>query len=117
MWAGVEIAGLEALSAQSDPVAVGLLLDTGLLALRDPGSAAASPDIGAALSVELRGLTVALFDRLAAKLRARLEVEEEEMPLAGLLEGGMRYAAGKIALEKHGNAAPALLFAGADGLL
>ncbi|MEI2386231.1 DUF1688 family protein [Breoghania sp. JC706] len=117
VWAGVEIVGLETLTACSDPQAVGLLFDLALLKRIGPAVTQTEPDIGDALVVESRGLTVALFDRLAAKVRERLGVTEEEMPLAGLLEGGMRYAAGKIALEKRDSAAPALLFAGADRLL
>ncbi|PTW62498.1 uncharacterized protein DUF1688 [Breoghania corrubedonensis] len=117
VWAGIEVVELETLTAQSDPVAIGLLLDTGILSLRTPHEKETSPDTGTAASVELRGLAVALCDRLAEKLRNRLGAGDEELPLVGLLEGGMRYAAGKIALEKRGSAAPVLLFAGADRLL
>ena len=65
---------------------------------------------------ELRAVTVALFDRLAEKLRLRFEVRAEEMPLAGLLEGAIRHAAGKIALEKRGTLVPMIQFGAPDGL-
>lgn len=117
VWAGIEISGLEELTAQSDPVAVSLLLDTGVMRPRVGEGDLSEPDISAPVVVEMRGLSVALFDRLASRLRVRFEAEPAEMPLAGLLEGGIRHAAGKIALEKRATAAPALLFAGADTLL
>ena len=51
----------------------GLLLDTGVLALRDAADARARrSDVGSELVVEWRALTVALLDELAPRVRAQL---------------------------------------------
>ena len=64
----------------------GLLLDTGVLALRDPADATRRHAVGSELVVEWRALTVALVDELAAHVRSRLG--RPELPLACVLEGG-----------------------------
>lgn len=117
VWAGVEIVGLEALTAQSDETAASLLIDTGVVSLRDETGEAELPPLSSPATIELRAVTVALFDRLAPLLRERLGVDADEMPLAGLLEGGIRQASGEIALEKRGEAARNRRFAGSDALL
>ncbi|WP_319772686.1 DUF1688 family protein [Breoghania sp.] len=116
VWAGVEITGLEDLTVGSDAAAVELLLDAGVVTLCDGPLQGGVIALDAPQAVELRAVTVALFDRLAEKLRMQLETNAEEMPLAGLLEGAIRYAAGKIALEKRGSLAPMIQFGAPDGL-
>ncbi|WP_321342843.1 DUF1688 family protein [Breoghania sp.] len=116
VWAGVEIAGLEDLTVGSDAAAASLLVDAGVVTL--PGGLPQNGlvAINAPLAVEVRAVTIALFDRLAERLRTRFEVGAEEMPLAGLLEGAIRHAGGKIALEKRGTSAPMIQFGAPDRL-
>ncbi|WP_321499540.1 DUF1688 family protein [Breoghania sp.] len=116
VWAGVEISGLEDLTINSDAPAAALLLDAGVVTLCDGPPQGGVIALDAPQAVELRAVTVALFDRLAEKLRLRFEVRAEEMPLAGLLEGAIRHAAGKIALEKRGTLVPMIQFGAPDGL-
>ena len=54
--------------------------------------------------VEWRALTLALLDRLAPLVRARLGTPD--LPLASILEGGTWAAGRRLADERRGGAAP-----------
>jgi hypothetical protein len=58
------------------------------------------------LVVEWRALTVALLDRLAPIVRARLGLGETEFPLAKLLEGGTWASGRRLAQARRGGAPP-----------
>jgi Protein of unknown function (DUF1688) len=51
-------------------------------------------------------LTVALIDELAPRVRARLGLSAEQMPLASVLEGGTWAAGRKLAGEKRNGLPP-----------
>ncbi len=93
-WAGVRVDGLDALTGLPEYRNGGLLLDTGVLRLRDPGLAATPLPPSHEAIVEWRALTVALIDALAPRVRTRLGKTAAEMPLACILEGGT-WAAGR----------------------
>ena len=78
--------------------------DMGLLALRDPGLAAAPLPVGHPAIVEWRALTVVLLDRIAGRVRALLD--RPEMPLARILEGGTWAAGRRIAAERRPGGTP-----------
>ncbi len=67
-----------------------------MLALTDGADAARSHDVGGVLVVGWRGLTVALLDELAPKVRAELGLTAASFPLARVLEGGT-WSAGRLA--------------------
>jgi hypothetical protein len=94
MWSGVEVTGVDALTGLPEYRNGGLLLDSGVLRLRDPEVAVRTWDPGDELVVEWRALTVALLDELAPLVRDRLGVDARRMPLACVLEGGT-WAAGR----------------------
>jgi hypothetical protein len=73
-WAGVQVVGLDALTALPEYRNGGLLLDTGVLRPRDPRSADRTWSAGDEFIVEWRALTVALLDELAASVRRELGV-------------------------------------------
>jgi Protein of unknown function (DUF1688) len=98
-WCGVGVTGLDALTGLPEYRNGGLLLDTGVLRLRDPALAERRWNAGDELVVEWRALTVALLDELAALVRAGLGSDGQRMPLARVLEGGT-WAAGR-ALAQH----------------
>ena len=75
----------------------GLLLDLGVLSLRDPALAAAPLPVEHEAVVEWRALTVALLDRLADRVRVRLQ--RPDLPLARILEGGTWAAGRRVAAE------------------
>jgi hypothetical protein len=110
VWAGVRVDGVEALTGLPEYRNGGLFLDTGVLALRDPGAAGRPLAVGDPVVVEWRALTVALLDRVAARVRTALGVD---LPLACVLEGGT-WAAGRALAQRLRAGAPPLAIA-SDG--
>ena len=84
----------------------GLLLDLGVLVLRDPALAAAPLPVAHEAVVEWRALTVALLDPLAERVRARLH--RPGMPLARILEGGTWAAGRRVAAALRPDGGPPL---------
>ena len=66
--------------------------------------------------VEWRALTVALLDRLAERVRARLGLDAADFPLAMVLEGGSWAAGREIAAERRAGRRPALRVAATEPL-
>merc|ERR1712176_1044206 len=79
----------------------GLLVDTGVLRLKDPAWLSQEVNVGTELVVEWRALTVALLDQLAEKVRAKLGVSADALPLASILEGGTWQAGREVAKAKR----------------
>ena len=73
----------------------GLLVDTGVLRLRDSRMHTFGVHVGSELVVEWRALTIVLMDKIAQELRIRLG--KPDMPLSSILEGGTWRAGRKIA--------------------
>jgi len=96
-WAGVKVAARDDLTALPEYRNGGLLLDTGVLELRNDAEAVVAWDVGSELVVEWRALTVALIDELAPLVRAKLG--KSDLPLACILEGGTWAAGRELALE------------------
>ena len=86
----------------------GLLLDLGAIGLRDPALAGHILPVGHQAVVEWRALTVALLDRLAPLVRARLGRSEAELPLSRILEGGTWAAGRAVAAERRPGGGPPL---------
>lgn len=112
-WAGVRVDGVDALTGLPEYRNGGLLLDAGVLQLRDPALAQRSWLPGDELVVEWRALTVALLDELAPLVRQRLGVPATQMPLACVLEGGT-WAAGRVLAQRLRGGLPPLQIA-SDG--
>jgi hypothetical protein len=91
---GVRVTGIDALTGLPEYRNGGLLLDTGVLRLRDPRLAERPWTPADELIVEWRALTVALLDELAEAVRHRLARTAEQLPLACVLEVGT-WAAGR----------------------
>ena len=106
-WAGVKVRGIDKLTALPEYRNGGLLLDTGVLALREPEAARQVWHPGDEIIVEWRALTVALMDELAVAVRRELSLDEERLPLACVLEGGT-WAAGRELAQRHRNGLPPL---------
>ena len=58
--------------------------------------------------VEWRALTVILLDKLAERIRAKLNLDSDALPLAKVLEGGSWSAGRRIARERRANGGPPL---------
>ncbi|MEZ0305599.1 MAG: URC4/urg3 family protein [Hyphomicrobiaceae bacterium] len=104
--AGIVVAGIDGLTGLAEYRNGGLFVDMGVLVLRDPAQAQLAHDVGSALVVEWRALTVALLDRLAELVRARLAADAVSMPLARILQGGTWAAGRAIARARRADGAP-----------
>jgi hypothetical protein len=102
--AGVPVVGVDTLTGLPEYRNGGLLLDTGVLRLRDDEFASRTWQVGDELVVEWRALTVALLDELAPLVCAPLGTD---MPLACVLEGGT-WAAGRLLAQQLRRGLPPL---------
>jgi hypothetical protein len=106
---GVTVTGLDDLTGLAEYRNGGLLIDTGVLRLRDPYLAATPLPVDHAAVVEWRALTVGLLDRLAPLIRLRLNRTAADLPLPCLLQGGTWDAGRKIARERRADGGPPII--------
>jgi hypothetical protein len=107
-WAGIEVVDIDGLTGLAEYRNGGLFIDTAALSLRDPTAAQREHSVDSELVVEWRALTVALLDRLADVIRARLNMDRDTLPLARILQGGTWTAGRNIAREKRADGGPPL---------
>lgn len=102
---GLRVTGVDALTALSEYRNGGLLVDTGVIKLRDSAWLDQEVNVGTELIVEWRALTVVLIDRIAEELRKRLGMSIQQLPLPSVLEGGTWHAGRETAkaLRKDGS--------------
>ena len=106
-WSGVIVHELDHLTALPEYRNGGLLIDSGLLRLRDEAAAQEIWQPGDEIVVEWRALTVALMDEVARAVRQQLGLSESQFPLACVLEGGT-WAAGRELAQRHRGGLPPL---------
>lgn len=106
--AGIKVTQLEALTGLPEYRNGGLLIDTGLLRVKDQNALQQAHDPSSELVVEWRALTVALLDELADLIRKNLHKSTQELPLAKILQGGTWEAGRRIAREKRNQGTPPL---------
>ena len=106
--AGITVTDIDGLTGLAEYRNGGLFIDTGVLVPRDAADAARAHEVGAPLVVEWRALTVALLDRLALAVRARLNRGAAELPLAKILQGGTWAAGRELAFARRADGAPPL---------
>ena len=107
-WAGIEVTDIDGLTGLAEYRNGGLFIDTGVLSLRDPAAAQREHTVDSELVVEWRALTVALLDRLADIVRARLNMDRQTLPLARILQGGTWTAGRNIAKKMRPDGGPPL---------
>jgi hypothetical protein len=105
-WAGCEVTDVDGLTGLPEYRNGGLFIDTGVLRLKHEEDGRQAHGVDSLLVVEWRALTVALLDRLAPVVRARLGLGETEFPLAKLLEGGTWASGRRLAQARRGGAPP-----------
>ncbi|MCY1073503.1 URC4/urg3 family protein [Archangium lansingense] len=103
---GITVTDLDALTGLPEYRNGGLLVDMGLLVPRDPRLLTEAFKPGSEPIVEWRALTVALLDEVAKRVRERLGMTAEQLPLAKVLQGGTWTAGRKIAAEKRPGGTP-----------
>ncbi len=104
--AGIEVTDIDGLTGLAEYRNGGLLIDTGVLRLRNPNEVEAEHDVASTLVVEWRALTVALLDRLAELVRKRLGRDATSFPLAKVLQGGTWAAGREIARARRTDGSP-----------
>ena len=104
--AGIAVVDVEGLTGLAEYRNGGLFIDTGVLALRRAEEAVRAHDVSSTLVVEWRALTVALLDRLAERLRQRIGMDANSLPLAKILQGGTWAAGRKVACERADGSPP-----------
>lgn len=106
--AGIHVTGINDLTGLAEYRNGGLFIDSGVLRCRNLDMQARLHRPDAELIIEWRALTVALLDLVAQRLRARLGVSPEAMPLVKILEGGTWRAGRRIASEQRPGGGPPL---------
>ncbi len=104
--AGLAVTEINGLTGLAEYRNGGLFIDTGVITLREQCQSASVCDVGSALVVEWRALTVALLDALAISVRKKLNKDASELPLAKILEGGTWSAGRAIARERRDGGTP-----------
>lgn len=105
---GLEITNLEEMTGLPEYRNGGLFLDLGLLQLKNPDDLNKIHAIDTEFIVEWRGLTVILLDKVAERIRQKLDLTSQELPLAKILQGGTWAAGRKIAKELRKDGIPPL---------
>jgi hypothetical protein len=107
-WAGLTVTDMDGLTGLPEYRNGGLFIDTAVLHLKNPDEAGHPHAVDSRLVVEWRALTVALLDRIAPLIRARLGLRDAEFPLAKVLEGGTWATGRRLARARRADAAPPL---------
>lgn len=108
MEAGFELTEVEKLTGLAEYRNGGLLLDLGLITLKDAKLIEQSHRPDSELIIEWRGLTVSLLDRIGTHVRKKLNKTDAEFPLAKVLEGGTWWAGRKAAKALRADSSPPL---------
>jgi Protein of unknown function (DUF1688) len=106
--AGFTVTDIDGLTGLAEYRNGGLFIDGGVLVPRDPADAARAHEVGMPLVVEWRALTVALLDRLALAVRAKLNRSAAELPLAKILQGGTWAVGRELAFARRADGSPPL---------
>ena len=97
--AGIRVSDVHELTGLAEYRNGGLLVDMGVLTPRIPAALTKTYAVADPFVVGWRALTVALLDRLAPQVAAKLGLTPREFPLACALEGGT-WAAGRLIARK-----------------
>ncbi len=106
--AGIEVVEIDGLTGLAEYRNGGLLIDEGLLTLRDGADLARAHQVSDPIIVGWRAMTVALLDQLADPVRAALGVQAQDFPLARMLEGGTWAAGRRAAAARRPGGGPPL---------
>jgi len=105
---GFTVTGVEALTGLAEYRNGGLLLDSGLISLRNPAETQTLWAPGSEIIIEWRALTICLLDKIGEKIVQSLNTTAAEFPLAKVLEGGTWAAGRKLAMQVRNNLTPPL---------
>lgn len=104
--AGLKVTGVEDLTGLAEYRNGGLMVDSGLISLRDPTAIRTAWAPGSDLIIEWRALTIHLLDQFGQQVQKAFGKSPQEFPLAKVLEGGTWWAGRFLALEKRPSGDP-----------
>ncbi len=105
---GFTVTGVEALTGLAEYRNGGLMLDSGLISLRNPNHAEVLWAPSSEIIIEWRALTICLLDKIGERIVQSLNTTAAQFPLAKVLEGGTWAAGRKLAQQKRNNLTPPL---------
>jgi hypothetical protein len=108
MEAGFTVSDVDKLTGLAEYRNGGLLVDRGLVTLKNSALVDLSHAPHSELIIEWRGLTIALLDRIGAEVQKKLGKDPSQFPLAKVLEGGTWWAGRKAAKAKRADSSPPL---------
>jgi hypothetical protein len=108
MDAGFEVTGVEGLTGLAEYRNGGLMIDSGLLTMKDQANLAKAWTPDSDLIIEWRSLTVYLLDQIGSEIQKSLNKTPQDFPLAKILEGGTWWAGRFLAQEKRQGGQPPL---------
>lgn len=103
---GIQVDDLDQLTGLPEYRNGGLLIDCGLLQVKDKNLLLQPQAPDSEAIIEWRGLTVALLDELAVLIRKQLQKDALSLPLAKILQGGTWEAGRRIAKAKRAPGTP-----------
>jgi hypothetical protein len=113
--AGFSIHSIDELTGLAEYRNGGLVLDGGLISLRDASLAPLAHRPDSELVIEWRALTLFWLDQIALEVRKQLGKNAEELPLAKILEGGTWWAGRRLAKEHRPQTSAPPLVISSDG--
>jgi len=106
--AGIKVTHIDDLTGLAEYRNGGLFLDAGVLQLRAKSNYNHIHQVSDEPIVEWRALTVALLDRLAPLVRQSLGLNETNLPLGKILEGGTWALGRQLAINRRPDGSPPL---------
>ena len=104
--AGIQVVELDTLAGLAEYRNGGLFIDLGVLRPKREEILKARFPVDSEVIVEWRALTVILLDLLAERIREKLGLDHESLPLAKVLEGGSWSAGRRVARERRPDGSP-----------
>lgn len=105
---GLEIIDLDQLTGLAEYRNGGLILDLGLLELKDNNLSEKLHKPDSNIIIEWRSLTIIILDKIAEILRQKLNLTSQEFPLVKVLQGGTWNAGREIAKQQRFDGSPPL---------
>lgn len=107
--AGLTVTGVEGLTGLAEYRNGGLLIDSGLVSVKNSESLKAQHSPDSDLIIEWRALTIYLLDQIGSAIQKAIGKTPQEFPLAKVLEGGTWWAGRFLAKEKRSSGDPPLM--------
>lgn len=107
--AGFTVTGVEGLTGLAEYRNGGLMIDAGLISVKNPEQLKIPHSPDSDIVIEWRALTVYLLDQIGAAVQKSIGQSPQEFPLAKVLEGGTWWAGRFLAKDKRTSGDPPLM--------